>query len=159
MKQIPLSYGKFALVDDGDFDWLDQWRWSVTNPGNSGKSYAERRVGGGRTLMHRLIMDAPKGLVVDHINGDGLDNRRSNLRICTRTENLFNHKLSKRSTTGYMGVALDNGRRYVAHLQVNGQKKRIGWFKTAEEAARARDAAAKIYYGEFASLNFPESDK
>jgi hypothetical protein len=156
MKQIPLTNGKMAIVDDADHEWLSQWKWSATSPNKGNKWYAARDAGGKRVSMHRQITDAPKGMVVDHINGNGLDNRRENLRVCTYRENSFNHKLSKRSTTGYMGVALDNGRRYVAHLQVAGQKKRIGWFKTAEEAARARDAAAKMYYGEFATLNFPE---
>jgi hypothetical protein len=155
MKEIQLTQGKVTLVDDEDYDWLNQWKWHAH--GSGGKS--KKRYTAQRTIekknfkknvtMHRLITSAPDGMVVDHINGDSLDNRKVNLRVCTALENSRNCR-RKESRTGYRGVFC------YAVIRVNRKYVKLGAFKTTKEAARAYDKAAKKYHGEFAVLNFPD---
>jgi hypothetical protein len=111
--------------------------------------------------LHRLIMDPPKGMMVDHINGDGLDNRKCNLRICTAAQNAANRRMHRKSKTGYVGVGQSpNGTYYgVIALRRKGQPRKqfsTRSHKTAEDAARARDRLAREHFGEFAILNFPD---
>jgi hypothetical protein len=107
-KQISLSQGMFAIVDKDDFDYLNQWNWAVARRIGS-PSYAIRgewENGKQKTVrMHRLVMNAPNGTQVDHINGNGLDNRRKNLRFCTTKQNLRNRGKNSRNTSGYKGVS------------------------------------------------------
>lgn len=107
--------------------------------------------------MHRLIMGFPKGKCVDHINHNGLDNRKKNLRICTNKENKFNRLKSNNNTSGYKGVLFHKGEKrnkhWVAVLGINKQKKYGGYFDTAKEAAEAYNKLALKYYGQFANLN------
>ena len=123
------------------------------------KSQKEKTV-----LMHRFIINAPKDMEIDHINGNGLDNRKSNLRICTRSQNAANHKLLSSNKSGYTGVHYANTekrrKRWVASLRANGKKKIIGRFYTREEAAIVYNEAAIKYHGKFARLNLiPLTDK
>jgi hypothetical protein len=110
--------------------------------------------------MHRDVMGAPDGLLVDHINQNGLDNRRSNLRIATGAQNQRNahgrgiHR-GKASSSAFRGVSRSKGK-WGAHVSVNGRNIRLGTFVTEEAAARAYDKAARQYHGEFAGLNFPD---
>ena len=107
--------------------------------------------------MHRLIMDAPKGMDIDHINGNPLDNRKSNLRICTRAENMRNRGAQKNNTSGYKGVGwCKHRKKWHAQIKHNGKQIYIGRYKDKEEAARAYDAKAKELHGEYAHLNFPD---
>ena len=107
--------------------------------------------------MHRFIMKPKSNEYVDHINGDKLDNRKENLRICTKKENQRNQKVRKDNTSGYKGVALMAGKYWRAYITSGGSRqKHLGNFKTKEEAARAYDEKAKEYFGEFARLNFPK---
>jgi hypothetical protein len=107
--------------------------------------------------LPRFILDAPRDRVVDHINGDGLDNTRDNLRLATQAQNSRNRKISKTSSSGYKGVFLGtSGRGWKARVQVDGVSKVVGRFASAADAARAYDSAARHYYGEFARLNFPD---
>lgn len=158
-REIPLTRGLVALVDDEDFEWLSQWRWtSISGPN---VSYARRRFrsAGRRVIvpMHRAIMDAPAGTFVDHINGDGLDNRRANLRLSSNSENQRNRGPSKLNRTGFKGVCLDSERGcFRVFIQVENISVSLGRFDCPAEAARAYDAAARRLHGAFARLNFPE---
>lgn len=162
MKKIPLTRGKFALVDDEDFEWLNQWKWRVGARRNRSTIYAVRA---GRKaelkctyFMHRIVTDCPDGLQVDHINHDGLDNRRENLRVCTRNGNQWNRRKTKaRVSSIYKGVcSFKKTKKWRALIKINGKKIYLGLFKQEIDAAKAYDTAAKKYFGEFAYLNFPE---
>jgi hypothetical protein len=154
MKLIPLPDGKFTQVDDADFEWLMQWNWRL-----GGHGYALRNVKGnyGKSIyMHREIMGTPTGMDTDHINGDKLDNRRSNLRICNRGRNIINapkHKGNK--TSVFKGVSLHRHTgKWEAYINVDKKRIYLGLYPTPEEAARVYDAAALNIYGEFARPNF-----
>ncbi len=154
MKQIPLSQGKFALVDDEDFETVNRWKWfyCVTK---GGKPYVVR--GSSPRYLHRVIMDAQPGERIDHISGDTLDNRRSNLRRCTQSQNVANSRLSKDNIHGFKGITYsnDHGRRRRWHARITHNYKKIylGRFETKEEAAKAYNAKALELFGPFARLN------
>lgn len=158
MKKIPLTRGKFALVDDEDFEYLNQWKWYLQKTKN-GDSYAVRnqyRLGMGnkskKIYMHKLIFGFSED-VVDHINRDKLDNRKINLRSCDQQKNSWNRGLSKRNKSGFKGVRMEYGK-WRARIRLNNKQAHLGVFKTKEEAAKAYDFAAKKHYGEFAKINF-----
>lgn len=148
MREIPLTQGKVALVDDEEFERLAGFKWRVMKtPYNY---YAAR---GHDTLMHRSLLCAKAGQDVDHKNGNGLDNRRDNLRLCTRGQNNANTHKPTRNSLGYRGVN-KNGRNFCAMIQVNLKRIYLGTFTSTEEAAREYDRAARTHFGEFAKLNF-----
>jgi hypothetical protein len=149
-KEIPLNRGLTAIVDDADYEILSRHRWCVPPAGK--RPYALRTVGdtGRRLAMHRVILNAPDGLQVDHINGDGLDNRRSNLRLATNAQNLQNQKRRSTNTSGYKGVSLYRDGRWSARIRANGRRVFLGYFATPELAHAAYCAAAEKYHGEFA---------
>jgi hypothetical protein len=153
MKYIKLTQGKQAIVDDEDFGWLNQWKWQTRKtPINC---YAHRTESRRTIIMHRLIMNPPPEMQIDHINHDGLDNRRCNLRICTSSQNNRNQRPRKASSQ-YKGVSWykDYGK-WEAYIQENGKQKRIGYFNDEVMAAKAYDQKAVELYREFACLNFP----
>lgn len=158
MEEILLTRGKVALVDDEDYEWLNQYKWSANYIG--GKFYAVRsgpRPQKETIYLHRVVMGTPKGMDVDHINGDGLDNRRSNLRLSTHTENLQNQRKRPNNTSGFKGVSWKKqDGKWRARITVNGKAVALGHFDDLEEAALAYDKAAIEHFGEFARLNFPE---
>lgn len=158
-KEIPLTKDKVALVDDGDFDWLTQWHWYC-----SGGKYAARRdyTKPGRPLvyMHRQVMglEARQGraVQVDHGNHDTLDNRRSNLRVCSGSQNCRNQQ-PKGGVSRFIGVASRwDINRFRSYISFEGRQFHLGYYQNAEEAARVRDGVAFGLFAEFANLNFPD---
>lgn len=149
MKYIKLNKGKRTKVDNDCYDELSKFKWYVCN-----KGYANRIVDKKRVSMHRLIIQTPKGFDTDHVNGDRLDNRKSNLRICTRSQNNMNRITPRNSTSGHKGVHFR--RRGVkvwrAVIHFDGIKKALGYFEKKEDAVSAYKKAAKIYHGEFANF-------
>lgn len=158
MKEIKLTQGKSVLVDDDDYEWLMQWKWYASKNGNN-HFYAIRKTprkdGRKTVLMHREIMRPPIGKEVDHIDNNGLNNQKCNLRICTPQQNKLYRSPSSKS--GYLGVSTSTSGRYItARISKSGTVYNLGTFKTNEEAALAYDQKARELHGEFARLNFPE---
>ncbi len=147
---IPLTRGLQAIVDAEDYEWLSQYKWHANPSKRNGTIYAARSVGHSSVLMHRMIMRPPKGKVVDHINGNGLDNRRCNLRICNRQENARNRRKHVGGKSRFIGV-YPRGKKWGAFVG----HQHVGVFEDEVEAAKARDRRALAMYGEHAWLNFP----
>lgn len=146
--------GKVVTIDDDDYEWINSYSWYVCASSDAPDYAATTGERGKTVLMHRLMMDAQPGEIVDHINGDGLDNRRSNLRICTPLQNGRNSK-GVNKTSAYKGVyAARHGKPWVATIKVNGRTIHLGKFLNEIDAASAYDSAAKHHFGEFARLNF-----
>lgn len=145
-REIPLTQGYVAVVDEADFEWLAQFKWGLGwNRKHGGNKYARRHAR--PRLMHRLILGAPVGLYVDHINGDGLDNRRVNLRLVTPQQNQWNRRAVRGGESPYKGVSRDSKTgRWTASLS---------GFASEDDAGRAVDAMALLLHGEYALLNFP----
>lgn len=167
MKLIPLSKfsktnaGKyFAMVDDADYEWLNQWNWYALVTPKTTYAFRDRANQHKKRLppiaMHRLILGITgRELIADHINHNGLDNQRANLRVATYKQNNGNKSPRANSTSKYLGVCLDkNSGKWAASIGINYTVKRIGVFADEEEAARAYDTEAIKHYGEFANLNF-----
>jgi len=154
---IPLTKGKYAIVDAEDFEWLSKHKWHCNN------SYATRQDRSSRNRvnvkMARLLMGCScgDGNEVDHINHNTLDNRRCNLRICTTQQNQHNRKSYVGGSSPFKGVSFSKDgkrkRRWRAGIEIDGSKKRLGYYATELEAAEAYNEAAKKYFGEFAYLN------
>lgn len=153
MAEIQLTRGKVAIVDDADYPMLSKYKWVAERYGN-GNWRASRHIGPGakREFMHRMLLGALPCVEIDHINRNGLDNRRFNLRLATRGQNACNVKTQ--SSTGLRGVhKMKHYDRYDAAIQVKGRYIYLGSFRDKYEAAKAYDAAALKYHGKFATLN------
>lgn len=156
MKKIPLTQGKFAIVDDEDYERLiknGKWCIAGTYAIRGVKTLGLRKT---RTMtyMHRFILNAPKNMQVDHINGDRLDNRKCNLRICSPAQNSVNRGKNKNNKSGYKGVCWDsNAEKWRAYINVNYKKVHLGLFTCPIEAARRYNEAAIKHHGDFAQLN------
>lgn len=158
-RRIPVTRGRFVIVDEGDYARLGGFRWHL-HPGANGSAYAARtvqRLGRKRKiLMHREILGAPAGVVVDHVDSDGLNNRRSNLRLANAAGNSRNRRSAVGSTSRYLGVYWDAPRqKWRAKIKHERRSRELGRFDCEADAARAYDAAAVALHGEFARLNFP----
>ncbi len=151
MKEIKLSQGKVALVDDEDYEYLNQFKWHVFN--SRGILYARKQSNSRKEkFMHRMIMNTPDDLTCDHIDHNGLNNQKDNLRNCTLNQNQYNRRANGRSK--YIGVSIDKKGRINAQIKINGEGVYLGGYKTEEQAARRYDAAALYFHGEYCNLNF-----
>jgi hypothetical protein len=152
MKEIELSQGKKTIIDDEDFEELSKYNWYCNAQG-----YSVRSVAGDRSKkirMHRVIINCPDSHIVDHINGNRLDNRKSNLRITDSTGNARNTGLSTKNTSGHTGVSfVKRVNKYRAYITIDYKQIHLGYFKTIEDAKNAYETAAKTYHGEFNRSN------
>jgi len=138
-----------VLVDDEDYEELISYSWYLNNSG-----YASAKIGGKFVLMHRLIMKANPGQEIDHINNNKLDNRKTNLHFCTRSQNLAKRNRPPHNSSGYKGVSYCcQTNKYRAYIQYKGKHIAIGRFLTAVEAAKAYNKKAVELYGEYSSIN------
>ena len=150
MREISLTQGLVAIIDDEDFESISKFTWNAK--ANYNTFYAA--TGKKTTYMHRLLCPRLNGMVVDHINGDGLDNRKENLRCASPTINRLNSRISKHNTSGYVGVSLEKRTgRWTSSVRLFGQNIHLGTFSTKEEAALVHDLAL-IERGYFDGLNF-----
>jgi AP2 domain/HNH endonuclease len=161
IRVIHLTRDQVTIVDRDDFEWLNQWKWQAEFCPNTSGFYAVRGIKDeagkpGTARMHRLIIGAQPGQIVDHVDRNSLNNTRANLRIVTAEQNSVNCRLLKRhNTSGFRGVSWDKrDKLWRAALSVNRRTIYLGGFKTPEAAAAAYDAAAKKQHGGFSPLNF-----
>lgn len=152
MAEIELTNGGVAIVDDADHEFLSQWSW-YARKGSGQTTWYAVSTGPEKLLMHRVILLPSPSREVDHINHDGLDNRRCNLRSCSTAENQHNNRPIKGSSK-FKGVDR-RGDRWRARIRVHGSPIYIGVFRSEELAAAAYDEAARLHFGDFACLNFP----
>jgi len=148
MRKIILKHGQETLVDDEDFDFLNQWLWRLNS-----KGYVVRTDENQKTVrMHRLIMKTPKELECDHIKGNKLDNRKKKLRNCSHATNMSNCKMHSDNTSGYRGVSFQNNV-WIAQIRVNNKRIYLGCSKDIKEAVQLYNNGATKYFGKFAKLN------
>jgi len=160
-RRIPLTQGKYAIVDPDDYPGLSKCKWYAAK--NKGTFYAVRSWWSKvdkkkiKLKMHRVIIDVPYGLVVDHINHNGLDNRKANLRLATFAQNARNSVRSKSSASSVFRGVYYNKRtgKWRSSIYINNRRKQLGYFRDESDAAKAYDKAAKKFHKEFAVLNFP----
>jgi len=154
--EIPLTHNHTLIIDKEDYPLVSQYHWRASK--NRNTYYAQVGIGKRKTICaHRLIMNLAENELIDHIDGNGLNNSRSNLRRCTRCQNQQNSKHRSHNRSGYRGVHYQKkDNLYCARIGVNGERLYIGCFRHANLAALAYDLWAKTLHGEFAQLNFPE---
>lgn len=153
-RMIALSKGKFAVVDGDDYERASQFKWTYTDPGYAYRndySNGQRK----RIYLHRFILCVKdKTQVVDHINGNKLDNTKSNLRVCSHQENIRNSRKQLNNTSGYKGVSWDKNRgKWISYFSPRKKFNHLGRFNCKHAAARAYNLATSTYYGEFANIN------
>ncbi len=159
MKQIKLSQNKEAIVDDKDYEYLNQWKWSYHTSGYAYRMKHAKRVKGETRkgiayYMHREVMKAPDGKLVDHINRNKLDNRKSNLRLCSQRQNLMNRNKPSNNTSGYKGVSYcKRDKVWEAYINADNKKEHIGKYKNIKDAVVAYNNRAYELYGEYAFSN------
>lgn len=169
MKTITLTLGCEALVDDEDFERVNQYKWlahlnhNVLYGGRRAKKIEREHGSPQHIFLHRFILGTKPGISVDHIDGNGLNNQKSNLRECTMSQNIANSRRRRDNTSGYKGVHWHKGYKYPsgawrirpkwsARISLKGKRISLGYFTTKEEAAKAYALAAKKYHGEFSAI-------
>lgn len=153
-REIPLTRGFVTIVDEADFDWLNQWKWHHINRRYVARARAHITGEFVNIMMHRLIMSCPEDMFVDHINGDGFDNRRENLRICTLHQNMMNRRKNSATSSQYKGVYwCKKDGAWHSSIRFNHKLKYLGQFESEFEAALTYNKAALEYFGEFANIN------
>ncbi len=156
MKQIKLGNGLFSLIDDRDLISVSKFNW-YTSESKKGKFYV-KRLESPQIYLHRFLMDSPEGKQIDHINGNRLDNRKSNLRMVSQTQNNYNSIKRIGTTSKFKGVFYDKSgkriKRWTTQGRILGKKTFLGRYLTQEEAAKTYDTFALKHYGEFAKTNF-----
>lgn len=161
MKKIPLTQGKVALVDDEDYDRVSRHKWCIDKRGHTSYAILSSKHKGGHATrrMHSYIIGDIEGMMIDHINSNGLDNRKVNLRHCTRSQNMANQRSRVDTSSVYKGIwwRKDNNK-WRVRIVKDGVKHNLGNFICEIEAAKAYDKAAREHFGEFARLNFPERE-
>ncbi len=150
MKEIKLTQGKFAIVDDAHYNWLNQWKWYARKSENT--FYATREDRGVNIHMHRLILGlSDKSIYCDHIDGNGLNNKSENLRPVTKQQNSMNSVVVRKNNTGFVGVSMSKTKRkFRAHITIDNKFCHLGYYSKIEDALAAREDAVKIHFGEFA---------
>jgi hypothetical protein len=158
MKEIPLTQGKVALVDDEDYERLNKYKWHAHKHRNNFYAYRNTpRENGKQTnmIMHRVVLGISDRSMVDHRDGDGLNNQKYNLRPCTNSQNMCNAVAHKRNPSGYKGVTINKRRgRYHARITHNYHLIYLGYFSDPIDAALAYSVAAILLHGEFARTSF-----
>lgn len=158
MIEIPLTRKKFAIIDDDDYEKVSKYKWQSMD--HIYTDYAMTTKNRKNIYMHRLIMNTKSDEHIDHINGNGLDNRKSNLRIANKQINAYNSRKritykGKNSSSGYKGVSKED-KRWRCRIRINNKDIYLGRFDTEEQAAEMYDLMAKKYIGRFVKLNFPD---
>ena len=155
---ISLTQGKTTVIDLEDFEKVRKYKWTTFQYRHSayaGRSTPKIKGKKDTMFMHRLILDAHKGREVDHINGDGLDNRRCNIRLCSKSQNQANRKKQLGLSSQYKGVSWHKkDRKWMSSIKLNGKSIYLGEFNREIDAAYIYDDAARKYFGEFANTNF-----
>lgn len=154
-KRISLTQGQFAIVDDEDYQELIKYKWCAHYSKIAKSFYVsrnDRSSGKKKTIrMHHQIMNTPKGMNTDHINHNTLDNRKCNLRVCTKSQNMMNHRRLSNNTSGVTGVCWDKrSQRWHSQIVVNKKGMHLGYYENKEDAINARKQAENKYFGEFA---------
>jgi len=153
MKIIRLAHGKKTVVDDHIYPLVKDYKW-YPHKSSTNNYYARATIKGKKVLLHRLITECKKEFVIDHINGNGLDNRKKNLRMCLQKENMRNQKTNSRNTSGYKGVYYRKDRKkWTAQIRVNKRHKFLGYFDNKIDAAKSYNRASILYHKEFSKLN------
>lgn len=164
MRKISVGHGLFTIIDDEDYEKVigHRYKWYVVSWKRINRHIISSvPAPNTETIqLHRFIMDAPQHLLVDHINHDGLDNRKSNLRLCTKSQNCQNRRLRQNTKSKYKGVCEHHSGNHLwqVRIRVNGKRISLGYFESEVDAAMAYDRGALLYHKEFALLNFPEID-
>ena len=168
MRKIPLTQGKFAIVDDEDYKRINKYKWHTTKDTNVfyAKTHVrvkdenfkiKNKVIGMQMLVLNLTMSSTRKMDIDHRDGDGLNNKKNNLRLATHAQNIMNQRLNKVNTSGYKGVSWHRNK-WRAQIKKDGKRHHLGLFTCLIKAAKAYDEAAKELFGEYARLNFPNED-